>query len=371
MSRKIIALAVAGLLITASGTWAQNVGEGLEPAPDQSITRVGTRGANWLELPVGARAQALGASGAALIRGGESLYWNVGAMAESESFDLAFSYTDLFADADISHQYFAAVIPVGEFGAFGVSVMSLNSGDIVRTTEGFPEGGDPLYGTTFEFTGFAGSLGYARRITDRLGLGLAVKLVTEGIADAKANWFGLDVGSLFRTGLLGLTLGAAVVNIGGDASYEGSAIERVVAAQTGTFPTKDNVPVQYNTRDMSLPTAFRVSFLFDVTGTPDAWLRTPPAHKLRLLTDFYDSIDSPLQPSVGIEYSYNEIIYGRVGKRFYSEQNTSDYRSGSDGLSLGGGIWIPLFGKRLGFDYAYTDVGLLNHVQTFSFGLGS
>jgi hypothetical protein len=370
MFRKSIAITVAGLLIAASGTWAQNVGEGLEPTPDQSITRVGTRGANWLELPVGARAQALGASGAALIRGAESLYWNVGAMAESEGFDIAFSYTDLFAEADISHQYFGVVVPVGD-GAFGASVLSLSSGDIVRTTEGFPEGGDPLFGQTFEFSGFAGSLGYSRLITDRLGLGIAVKLVTEGIDDAKANWFGLDIGSLFRTGLVGLTLGAAVVNIGGDASYEGSAIERVVGAQTGTFPTKDNVPVQYNTRDMSLPTAFRVSFLFDVAGSPEAWLRVPPVHKLWLLTDFYDSIDTPLQPSVGIEYSYNELVYGRVGKRFQNEQSTSGFRNFSDGLSVGGGVSIPVFEKRLGFDYAYTDMGLLENVQTFSFRLGS
>ncbi|MGD8698984.1 MAG: PorV/PorQ family protein [Gemmatimonadales bacterium] len=372
MYRKIIALTVAALSVSASGLWAQNVGNGLQPEPNQSTTRVGTRGANWLEIPVGARAQALGGSGAALIRGAEAMYWNAGALAQSEGFDIAFSYTDMYAEADVSHQFFGVVVPLGEVGALGASVLALNSGDIVRTTESYPEGGDPQFGQTFDFTGFAGSLAYSRLITDRLGVGIAAKLVSEGIDDAQANWFGLDIGALFRTGLLGATLGGAIVNIGGDASYKGSAIERIVGGQTGTFPTKDNVPIAFNTRDISLPTAFRLSVLFDVTGTPEAWLsRVPANHKLRLSTDFYDSIDTALQPSVGIEYSYNDLVYARVGKRFRNEADDSSFREFSDGLGVGGGLWVPVFGKRLGFDYAYTDMGLLENVQTFSFRLGS
>lgn len=370
MLKKNIALTVAGLWITASGLQAQNVGDGLQPEPNQTTTRVGTRGANWLEIPVGARAQGLGGAGGALIRGAESLYWNVGAMAESDGFDVAFSYADLFEEADITHQFFGVVVPIGD-GALGASIVSLNSGDIIRTTESFPEGGDPQFGQTFEFNGFAGSLAYGRLITDRLGVGVAIKLISEGVDDATANWFGVDVGALFRTGLFGVTLGGAIVNIGGDAQYKGSAIERIVGGQTGTFPTKDIVPVQFNTRDISLPTAFRLSVLFDVTGTPEAWLaQVPPKHKVRVLTDFYDSIDTALRPSVGVEYTYDEIVYGRVGKLFQNEENDG-FRSFSDGLGVGGGLWIPLFGKRIGFDYAYTDMGLLENVQTFSFRLGS
>ena len=89
------------------------------------------------------------------------------------------------------------------------------------------------------------------------------------------------------------------------------------------------------------------------------------------MTDFYDSIDTALQPSVGIEYSYNELVYARVGKRFRNETDDSSFRDFSDGLGVGGGLWVPVFGKRLGFDYAYTDMGLLESVQTFSFRLGS
>lgn len=372
MYRKTIALTVAVLSVSASEIWAQNVNTGLQPEPNQSTTRVATRGANWLEIPVGARAQALGGAGSALIRGAEALFWNAGALARSDGFDIAFSYTDMYAEADVSHQFFGAVVPLGDAGAIGASVLSLNSGDIVRTTEGFPDGGDPQFGQTFNFSGFAGSLAYSRLITDRLGVGIAAKLITEGVDDAQANWFGLDVGALFRTGLVGVTLGGTIVNIGGDASYKGSAIERIVAGQTGTFPTKDNVPVAFDTRNISLPTAFRLSVLFDVTGTPEAWLPTvPPNHKLRLLTDFYDSIDTPLQPSVGIEYSYNDLVFGRVGKRFRNEADAGSFRNFSDGLGVGGGLWVPVFGKRLGFDYAYTDMGLLENVQTFSFRLGS
>lgn len=73
MLRKSIALTVVGLVIASSGAWAQNVGEGLVLGAGQSATRVGTRGANWLEFPVGARAQALGWGGTALISGAQAL----------------------------------------------------------------------------------------------------------------------------------------------------------------------------------------------------------------------------------------------------------------------------------------------------------
>ncbi len=371
MLRKSIALTVAGLVIASSGAWAQNVGEGLLPGADQTTTRVGTRGANWLEFPVGARAQALGWAGTALISGAQALAWNVAAIAEVESFDIAWSYSELFDEADITHQFAGVVLPISASGALGVGIISLSSGDIIRTTERFPEGGDPIFGETFKYSGFAGSLAYGHMLTDRLSVGAAVKLVSEGIDDAKANWVSLDIGGRFRTGLIALTLGAAVTNIAGDSRFEGSAVERMVGAGEEVFPTGDNVPVRYDTRELALPTAFRFSALFDVTGTPEAWLgQVGPDHGVRLVVDFYDSIDTALQPSFGVEYAYRDIAFGRIGKRFLNEERDDRFRDFNDGLAFGGGISVPLFNRHLGFDYAYTSMGLLENVQTFTFRLG-
>jgi len=371
MLRKSFALTVGALVIASSGAWAQNVGEGLLPGAGESASRVGTRGANWLEFPVGARAQALGWAGTALISGAQALAWNVAAIAEVESFDIAWSYSELFDEADITHQFGGVVLPISASGALGVSVISLSSGDIIRTTERFPEGGDPVFGETFTYSGFAGSLGYGHMLTDRLSVGAAVKLVSEGIDDAKADWVSFDVGARFRTGLFAMTLGAAVVNIAGDSRFEGSAIEQMVGAGEEVFPTGDNVPIRYDTRELALPTAFRFSVLFDVTGTAEAWLaQVGLQHRIRLVADLYDSIDTAPQPSFGVEYAYREIAFARIGKRFLNEDKDESFRDFSDGFAFGGGINVPLFNRHLGFDYAYTSMGILENIQTFTFRLG-
>jgi hypothetical protein len=91
MLKRTVAIASVGLFLASTGVWAQNVGTGLDPTPDQETTRVATRGANFLEIPVGARGQALGGAGMALIRGVEAMAWNVAAVAESEKFSVGWT----------------------------------------------------------------------------------------------------------------------------------------------------------------------------------------------------------------------------------------------------------------------------------------
>lgn len=371
MARKTISLLCAALLIAASGARAQNVGTGLEPEPDQSTTRVGTRGAAFLEIPVGARAQALGGSGTALIGGVEAMSWNVSAIAEVEAFSVGWAYSKIFADADITHQFAGAVLPIGSSSALGVSVIALSSGDIVRTSERFPEGGDPQFGGTFQYNAFAGSVGWGQRLTDRLDIGGALKIVSEGIDNAKASWIGLDLGALFRTGLLGVTLGAAIQNIGGEASFSGSGIEQIIGAAQDVFPSEDNIPIRLGTNELTLPTLLRFSVAFSVTGTPEALFPAALAgHDVRVVADFFDAIDTALEPSLGFEYGYRNIVFGRVGKRFFNEDR-ADFRDFNDGLSFGGGLRVPALGRYLNIDYAYTDMGLLDNIQTLSIQLGS
>src|SRR5690606_6052972 len=80
--------------------------------------------------------------------------------------------TELFEGSGVTHQFAGALLPTN-LGTIGVSVISLSSGKMTRTTEAYPLGGDPQYGGEFEWTATAIGLHYARRITDRLSGGVA------------------------------------------------------------------------------------------------------------------------------------------------------------------------------------------------------
>jgi hypothetical protein len=332
---------------------------------NEPTTRVATRGANFLEIGVGARAQALGGAFTGLAAGATAMYWNPAGIGSMEGFTAAFTYGALYDDLDITHNYAAAGIPFAG-GGLGISYIRLDSGEIPRTNEDFPAGGDPQFGDTFSWAGTAIGLHYGRRLTDRLQVGFSGRVVTEGMNAASASWWGLDVGTIFSTGLYGITLGAALANIGPSAAIEGGLVDTRVTSDQA-FPI--DIPLSFATIKYQLPTTFRFSVVSDLVGAADALLTPNTTHNLRLAVDFNDGVDTDLQTSVGIEYNFRRFIFLRGGKRFVNERY-DDFRSFSDFLSFGGGLRLPVLGRYLSFDYAYTNMGELQNVQLFSFELG-
>lgn len=369
MRRRTIAWVAAAALAVPGGARAQSVGEGLPALPDETNTRVGTRGASFLEIGVGARALALGGAGATLHPGVFGMYWNPAGIGHLESFGVGFSYSALYADLGIDYFFVGAAIPfLG--GAVGAAFSSLTSGDITRTTEEFPDGGDPQFGAVFDWTsGYAG-LYYARRITDRLVLGGGLKFITEGTDGASANYVGFDGGVTFVTGLYGVELGAAVANIGSEGRFSGRDIDRIIDDAEQIFgSTRRDLQINLDTRDRALPTLFRFSVLLDVSGTPEALLQSPD-HGFNVALDVTDANDTDLETAIGVEYNYRRLAFLRVGKKFFNESRSDDFRGFSHGLSFGGGLALPVIGRRISVDYAHVDMGELDNVEVISVEFG-
>jgi hypothetical protein len=359
----LFVLATAGPLAAQSGTQ-------LLPEPGESNTRVGTRGANFLSIGVGARAMGMGNAFAALAEGAEALYWNPAGIAVDPRFTAMVSYNDMYGDFGLEHIYGAVTIPSGE-GAWGFALTSFQSGDIDRTTEAFPEGGDPQVGDTFEWSDIALGLSYARQITDRLNVGVTVKYARSGINDANANFFGGDAGIQFRTGLLGTTVAASLINLGSAGEYSGPLIRQTVVAANELFPSDRTVPLNLDTRGWDMPTMFTFSVMWDLVGSPEALLTPNADHRVLMLTDATDGIDTSVMGRVGLEYSYRELFFVRGGKFFMNEDNAGRFRDLAHGLTGGLGVGIPLGGSRIRVDYAYQGWGELDNIQVFTVSFDS
>jgi hypothetical protein len=345
---------------------AQRTGSFLEPLPDEGTTRVAQRGANFLAIGVGARARAMGDAFTGLASGAIATYWNPAGLGSTDHFTAAFTHQALYDDLDIDHSFAAIVLPLFG-GGVGVSYIRLDSGDIPRTDEANPGGAtDASGGDSFTFTAQAVGLHYGRRLTDRLQVGFTGRVITEGISQASISWWSLDVGTMFNTGLYGIRLGAALANAGPHARYEGGQIEtRVNTDQAFPFA----LPVRFASTEYTIPTTFRFSVVSDVMGGADALFAPGGKHDLLLVGEFNDAVDTDVQLAVGGEYSFNNLIFLRAGKKFVNEAR-DDFRSFGHALSFGGGFRLPVGGSSLSLDYAYTNMTDLQNVHAFSFQFG-
>ena len=95
-------------------------------------SRIGTSGGNQVLVPVGARGIAMAGSERVYSSGLESVYWNPAGLARSETPTVLASSMDLFNDIGVN--YFGASSNFDKLGSLGVTVKSIDMGDIPVTT---------------------------------------------------------------------------------------------------------------------------------------------------------------------------------------------------------------------------------------------
>lgn len=367
----MIRLVVAGFALAwSTQVHAQGLpGSTILPGDEDRTTRVGTRGANFLHILVGARANALGGAAVASIEGPSALFWNPANIATREQLSAFASYSRLYGNSGITDIAAAVTVPIGQ-GAIGLSFHQFASGEIQRTTERAPQGNDPVFPGTFEWRATAASLHYARNVTDRLTAAIGGRFVQEGIDFAHNNYFGFDVSTRFNTGLYGLTVAAAIQNLGSTGSFSGGAVERaIVQPRYNGQATGRDIDIVYNTRDVQMPTSFNFGLLSQLYGDAEALFGQNPDHGFTVEFAIKDAIDTDLQMALGAEYAFQRNYFARAGKRWFNEQNSPwEFQ---DGLSFGGGVRVPFLGRRLTVDYGYVIMGELQNNQVLSFDIGN
>lgn len=360
------------LALVAEPLAAQHTATGFEPDPRSPITQVGTRGANFLKIGPSARARALGDAGTALLGDATASFYNASAGALAQGFEVAASYSDLYGGSGLTHSFLGVTLPIGQ-GAFMANAIMFSSGDIPATTEWSPDGFDPIRGEFVEWQAVSVGAGYARNITDRLALGFMGKFAQEGIDFANVDYFAADIGATFETGVYGVRLSMAVTNIGATSRFEGPAIHAQIEDNHRVFDDRilgSDLNVRYATDPLELPTTFRFGIRAPLLGDATAVLGgVGSPHSLDILTEINDGFDTAIESRWGLEYSFQDMVFLRAGKLFQNENRSPwDF---TDGMAAGAGVQLPLWGKMFGVDYAYTSMGILENVQTFSFRIGS
>ncbi|HKS07069.1 MAG TPA: PorV/PorQ family protein [Gemmatimonadaceae bacterium] len=371
--RKLAGRLIALSAMTAATAVAQGIG-GLPVNTEDPPTRQGTRGANFLHIPIGARGNAMGGAIGSTVTGSTAWFWNPAGAATIESFAIAMGRQNLYGDLGITQSYAAVSFPMFG-GAIGVAVNSLNSGDIPLTLEGTPFG-DAASGQFFSWTSTAASAGFAKRLTDRLDVGGSLKYVSEGIKQIKSTWISADVGTQFRTGLFGLVLGGSLMSVGNAAAMNGPGLERGVNTNDVSL---QQTRFKLLTRPVDLPTTFRFSAGDDLYGSAESLLgRGSGQHTVYGEFAVTDAVDAAASLGLGVEYGFKNRFFGRIGKKMYNDERSAEsnqgggflYSKGMHGTSLGGGVRLMVNGRPFRFDYSFTALGDLRDIQVFSLEFG-
>ena len=317
----------------------------------RSTSKVGTTAGQFLKIGVGARAHAMGGAQVAVPGDISAMYYNPAALSRLQvNSELTFNHADWLADID--YDFFGGILPLGDLGTVGLSILALSiPEDVVRTVD-FPEGD----GRHWDASSLAIGVSYARNLTDRFSIGFNLKYVQEDLWSESASGVAIDVGTMYMSEVPGLILGASISNFGSRMQLNGrdTYFNEDPDGNVGSGP--NNIPSQYRMGEYDLPLIFRIGLSMEVFRMED----------MRLVTavDAAHPNDNTEYLNSGAEFSWREIIFARLGYK------SLFLRDAEGGFTWGLGFHYGIVNTAtIKIDYGFADYGLLKDVQYVSVGV--
>ena len=317
----------------------------------------------FLRISPDARSGGMGDVGIATIPDASSIFWNLSKIPFAKSNSaIALTYTPWLKGLDLNDVYLvsaAGYYQLDELQAISGSLRYFSLGNI-QFTDNL---GNPLQ--QYRPREFAVDAGYSRKLSDKLGVGIALRYINSNLASGQSA-----SGSTYKTGSSvaadlslfhdgseggsssGLNYGVTLSNLGAKIGYTTDATEKdFIPANLGLGVAWVNV----------FDETSKVTFGLDINKL---LVPTPPAigdsaglanyHSKGVVSSWFSSFgDAPggfseeikeFQVSVGAEYSYNDQFMFRAGY-FYEAPTKGDRKY----FTVGAGLNYNLFG--LNFSY--------------------
>ena len=304
-----------------------------------SQRKAGANSAAFLKVGVGARAVGMGSASTTIGGDVEQMFWNPAGIAlRDQKLQAAFSYNNWLAG--IKQNVGSLAYNWEGVGTIGIGFISFGVSDIQATRDPF---NDLSTNPTYDYMDIAAQITFARRVTDRLSLGITGKYIREKIDDLTASAVAFDVGSLYDIGFMGWKVGARLSNIGGDIKY---------------YDFSSPIPITFS------------------MGSSIAPLNTE-SQVGRLAVDLVKQQDYVAYFNLGMEYEVENMLALRAGYKLnYSDvedpgrTSRNPIQTSIEGWSLGGGVHTNWSDYDVHIDYAFTDMKIVKDVHRFSIRFG-
>ena len=341
--KKIIISAI--LLLTTSMIYSQS--------------KVGTTAANFLTIPVGPRASAMGSAFTAVADDATSAFWNPGGLSRISRSEFTASTAEWLVGTRLN--WIGLAFKFDDDNAIGISVNQLDYGEEDITTPEQPEGTGEKWGAS----DLAISFSYSRNLTDRFSIGGTGKYISQKIWNESATAFALDIGLLYYTELEGLRLGMNISNFGTEMKLAGKDLLRPIDVDPSKAGNNPNIAGSLETDSWPIPLVFSVGLAYDLLFFEN-W-------DVTFASDVVIPGNFSTYGNLGTEVTWNKVISLRVGYKGinYLFDNASKKEDKfEEGLTAGVGVQYDFGGFFVKFDYGYSDLGIFSEISRFSLSVG-
>ncbi len=304
--------------------------------------RAGSAGATQLLINPFARSSGWASANTSSVMGVEAVFQNVAGLAFTGKTEVLFSRTNWLQGSEVFINTIGLGQRIGETGVIGLSVMSMDFGDIPVTTADQPEGGLGTFSPSYSNIG----LSFAKEFSNSIYGGMTARLISESIANVKAVGFAFDAGIDYITGETdNVKFAISLKNVGPPMTYSGDGL-----SFTGIVPPNDQqMTIEQRSENFEMPSLLNIGASYDFAFTE--------LHMLTLAGNFTSNSFTKDQFMLGVEYGFKKMIHIRGGFMFEDGiLNDEDRTTVFTGPAAGFSVDIP-FGKekesRLAFDYSY------------------
>ncbi len=312
--------------------------------------RQGEAGANQLLINPWARTAGLHSMNTAYVSGADAIYLNVAGLSRITKTQIQIGHTRYLEGADININALSFAQKVGN-GAFGVSLVSFDLGDIETTTEDVPGGSGATYSPAF----FNMTLSYSYIFSNRVSVGVSAKFVNESLTNVGARAVALDAGVQYVTGEKDrFKFGISLRNVGSKMRFTGEGLSTPRPNPSVII----EYPITYYQRSAAyeLPSQLNIGISYD-------W-PLGQANRLTMVTNFTSNSFSRDQVGAGLEFAIAKNFALRAGYKY--EFDAGDEATLDNGIAAGFTFSVPVkkdSDTRFAIDYAYRQTDIFKGIH--------
>lgn len=309
--------------------------------PSFGNSRTGTTGMQFLKIAPDARGTGMAGSYISVTSDLSALYWNPAALSRIDTAKYHVQAGNTLYFGGINMAWGGVGMRTGQSSFWGLSIMSLNTGEMEETTELQPGG----TGRKFSPSSLVLSASYARILTSNFTFGITGKYAREGMPGAAVNnvMFDLGLDYLIKE-VSNLRFAVTLTNFGINVRPSGEV----------TVLKNNNEQTVNSFESISVPTTFRLGASIDAINKGK--------HVLRVSGQLNHPSDNNETFAVGAEYILRKMLFLRTGYEFGVDE--------SGFPPFGVGYKLPRRFGRLSIDYSLNNKTKLGNIHRLTLGIG-